>query len=90
MSVVIKNELTGEFLVAYDPDYADGRGLVDWTVDSAAAKVFVDPVDAFELWRAVSTVRPLRLDGRPNRPLTAYTVTVETVEEMSTNPGADD
>ena len=33
--------------------------------------------EAFELYRKISVKQPLRADGKPNRPLTAYTVNFE-------------
>lgn len=34
---------------------------------------------AMECWKTQSTVQPLRDDGQPNRPLTAYNVVIEKV-----------
>ena len=33
--------------------------------------------DAMNFWRAPSKTRPTRMDGKPNRPLTALTVEIE-------------
>ena len=38
---------------------------------------FVSIAEAMEYWRTVSTTVPFRPDGKPNRPLTAYTVEIE-------------
>ena len=41
------------------------------------AKQFDSFTEAMEFWRRQSTVHPFRLsDGKPNRPLCAYSVTV--------------
>jgi hypothetical protein len=32
--------------------------------------------EAFELWRSVDPRNPTRADGKPNRPLTAFTVNI--------------
>jgi hypothetical protein len=32
--------------------------------------------EAWMLWRRPSRVRPVRADGKPNRPLTAFTIEV--------------
>ncbi len=56
---------TGSWLKSYDPDAYDGRGSATWTFDTEAAMA---------CWRTVSTVRPTRPDGQPNRPLTAATI----------------
>jgi hypothetical protein len=69
----------GKYLAAFDPDAMDGYGAVAWTADRSAALRFADFAEAYETWRRRSTVRPLRPDGQPNRPLTAYTVTFETL-----------
>jgi hypothetical protein len=70
---------TGAWLVAYNPDAHDGRGTAEWSRDPARAMRFVDAAAAFECWVLQSTVRPLRPDGQPNRPLTAYTVSAEPI-----------
>lgn len=75
-----QSDSTGMFLEEYDPDFADGVGRSVWTVDQAKAKRFVDLEHAMSEWRRVSTVRPLREDGKPNRPLTAWSVRFHTVE----------
>lgn len=36
---------------------------------------------AFELWRAVDQRNPVRPDGKPNRPLTAFTVDIEPADD---------
>jgi hypothetical protein len=68
---------TGEpidaWLQSFDVDAADGRGVVTFTRDAAKARRFFDAIDAATTWKMTSTVRPVREDGRPNRPLTAFT-----------------
>jgi hypothetical protein len=71
----------GRYVKSYDPDGHDGYGDVTLTLDSAQAHVYPDGAAALEAWRAQSTVRPLRSDGLPNRPLTAFTVETEPVED---------
>lgn len=70
----------GAYLAAYDADAHDGRGLADWTDDLSRALKFDTPAEAMSYWRQQSRVRPLREDGEPNRPLTAYTVEIVPVE----------
>lgn len=71
----------GRFLLRYDPDYEHGRGLVESTPVLSEAKVFPDTIEAWEEWRRPSEVHPIRLtDGRPNRPMSAYSITVASVE----------
>ncbi len=73
----------GQYVVEYDP----GRNGIEplsgqemlchlvTTPDVDKATKFDGP-DAFELWRKPDPRRPLRPDGRPNRPLTAFTVEI--------------
>jgi hypothetical protein len=62
----------GAYLKAFDVDAADGYGTAEWTTDQAEALTYLSFSDAAEAWRRQSTVRPFRPDGRPNRPLTAF------------------
>lgn len=64
----------GRFLKRFDPEAHDGLGEAEWTPDRAAAMRFPDATAAMRLWNTQSQTRPLRGDGRPNKPLTAYTV----------------
>lgn len=57
-------------LKAFDPD----TGWTEWTGDPRLARRFNTALDVLELWRTQSRTHPIRLDGKPNRPLTAYTV----------------
>jgi hypothetical protein len=78
----IKNTIVkGDYLEWSDPDARDGRGDDRWTTDLAKAKKFATFMDAMECWKAQSTVVPFRPDGKPNRPMTAYSVTPEKIEE---------
>jgi len=52
-------------------------GRERWTTDITKAKRFASQEDAMGCWRKQSTVKPFRSDGRPNRPMTAYSVVVE-------------
>ena len=72
----------GSWLVAYDPDGGEGRrGSWEFSIDPAKAMRFVDGGAAAKCWRTVSKSRPVRPDGKPNRPLTAITVSIETIPE---------
>jgi hypothetical protein len=70
----------GAYLEWSDPDADNGWGDERWTSDLAKAKRFKDFIEAMNCWKAQSTVRPLRPDGRPNRPLTAFSVSPEYIE----------
>ena len=78
--VVPPSDPVGTYVRTYDPNGMDGFGLVEYTSKLSEALLFDSYQQAFETWRAQSTVRPIRGDGRPNRPLTALTVTIELVE----------
>jgi hypothetical protein len=72
----------GQYVVEYDP----GRDGVDPTGRPMLCYLRTTPrvqdatrftgYDALELWRAVDPRQPTRPDGRPNRPLTAFTVSI--------------
>jgi hypothetical protein len=64
----------GAYLASYDPEANDGQGDAVWTDDPARALLFESTAEAYELYRAVPRNRPLRADGKPNRPLTALSV----------------
>lgn len=64
------------FLRSLDVDARDGLGHVEMTARADRAQRFDSPGDALRTWRSQSSVRPVRDDGKPNRPLTAFTVEV--------------
>jgi hypothetical protein len=70
-------EGTGRYLQAYDVEAYGGRGFVALTTDIREAMVFATEGDAHIAWRSQSYRYPLRGDGKPNRPLTAYNVTFD-------------
>jgi hypothetical protein len=69
----------GDYLATFDVNAHGGRGEATFTPDIKRAMRFADGGEAMRAWRMRSTVRPLRDDGKPNRPLTAYTVETENV-----------
>jgi hypothetical protein len=70
--------VAGEFVKTFDPDAADGRGLLATTDTPGHAKRFETAAEAWEFWRQTSRTHPVRLtDGKPNRPMTAFTVSIE-------------
>jgi hypothetical protein len=73
----------GLYLVEYDPDRPgvspDGRPMLAHIVATAErpqAREFPNALEAMKCWRTVSRTWPMRSDGQPNRPLTAFTVEV--------------
>ena len=77
-----KSRPEGKFLAEFDPEFAEGRGLAKWTADWRKAMAFDSMGPAFELWRAIPASRPVRDDGKPNRPLTAFSVTFVDAPEV--------
>lgn len=70
----------GRYVVEYDPAILPGDTVhLVTTHDIHAAKHFATAPEAFECWRAVAPNMPVRPDGQPNRPLTAYTVEIRPV-----------
>ena len=64
----------GAYLSSYDPEGDGGNGIAIWTRDPAQATTFATGEAATACYRAVPLNRPLRPDGKPNRPLTMFTV----------------
>lgn len=71
---------SGRYVVDFDIANHTGRGPIPSTPDISKAKHFANAGEAIEFWRTQSKVRPLREDGEPNRPMTAYTIEVRNVE----------
>lgn len=69
----------GQYLKSFDFDAHDGRGHGEFCAKPRHAKIFPSAVAALEFWRTTSTVKPLREDGEPNRPLTAANVSIEEI-----------
>jgi hypothetical protein len=66
----------GRYLRAYDPDAREGRGEILVSETPEEALKFDSVMELWALWKTASTVHPIRLsDGKPNRPLTAYSIT---------------
>lgn len=71
LDVVTRDD--GRFLSFYDPH--DGEhGRIETTADVDKALVFDNAGAALECWKQVNRNKPVRPDGKPNRPLTAFTV----------------
>lgn len=62
------------YLESVDIEAHNGVGLAQFTYDIAEALAWPTFTVAMEAWAAQSVTRPYRPDGRPNRPLTAYSV----------------
>lgn len=77
------------YLMSWDHNVRDPRkrpawdwGQETWTSDPVNAWVFPTKENAMAVWSAASTVQPVRPDGRPNRPLMAYSTVTEPLDEI--------
>jgi hypothetical protein len=68
-----------------DPHGARMSALVEATSSLALARKFKTSAEAVECYRQIDPRIPHRADGRPNRPLTAFTVSIETLPEPERN-----
>lgn len=72
----------GHYVKTYQASGGNGHGFIETTDNITKALHFPDRGAALECWRAVSTTHPTRPgDGKPNRPLTAFTVEIVKVPE---------
>ncbi len=62
------------YLEDFDVDAFGGLGQADLTKNLDDALRFESSLAVFEAWTRQSTVMPLRADGKPNKPLTAFTI----------------
>jgi hypothetical protein len=69
--------IAGEWVQTFDHDGADGRGDGVFTNNPKRAMAFESKYAALTFWNKVSTVKPVREDGEPNKPLTACTCEIE-------------
>jgi hypothetical protein len=81
LAAATDNVVLGPYLEWSDPNAKFGRGDDGWTFDLARAKRFPSVEAAMKCWKAQSTLVPYRPDGKPNRPMTAYSVTMQEIPE---------
>jgi hypothetical protein len=67
-------EIDGEYVKSYDPDAFNGRGDATFTKDINQALKFNSMTEAMYFSMRQPACRLYRPDGRPNRPLTAFTL----------------
>lgn len=77
--------IDGQYLESYDPEAYDGRGDVSFTQDIRKAMRFSNTGEAMAFAMQTSKKRPLRPDGKPNKPLTAFHLMFEP-EPINSNP----
>ena len=72
------DDYVGMYIKSFDPNSPDpeskGIGKLIVTENASEAKTFETFGEATEFWRQQSPTVPMRSDGKPNRPLTAYSV----------------
>lgn len=66
----------GRYLKAFAFKGPVGEMVLETVHLPGLALQFPTVLDAMEAWRSVDPREPVRADGRPNRPLTAFTVEV--------------
>lgn len=66
----------GTYVKGMDFEAFEGRGHLVVTHDRGKALEFPSIMAAMAYWQTTSKTVPLRPDGKPNRPLTAYTVEI--------------
>jgi hypothetical protein len=67
----------GCYLASFDPEAGYGDGEAHWTPDPTQALTFATADEAMACYLSVPRNRPARPDGKPNRPLTTFSVTFE-------------
>ena len=68
------------YVKAFDPELMNGVGGIDLTNDRQQALRFKSFSEALACWKMQSETKPLREDGKPNRPMTAYSAEVVRME----------
>lgn len=73
------------WVMSFDPEAREGRGSLELTEDLDEAMKFADMGEAIAYYRRQSQTTPYREDGKPNRPMTAFTVTFQPVTGVAVN-----
>lgn len=69
--------LAGRYVRRWHPSATrPGLPMVDATDDATKARSFATAAEAYAYWTEVNRKHPVRPDGQPNRPMTAYTCEV--------------
>ena len=70
---------TAVFLKDYDPDCSNGGGGVDYTLNFLEAKKFSSIKEASAYCARPSKTNPLRADGKPNVPISAFSLNASVI-----------
>jgi hypothetical protein len=65
-------DMEGVYIKSYDPEAHNGGGDARYTHKLSEALKFKDFKEAYEFADRIPAARPLRADGKPNRPLRAF------------------
>lgn len=79
--LVPNGAICGEYVKTYDPEAYGGLGCATFTDNVKEAMKFDTASDAKTFVSQVPANRPLRADGRPNRPLRCFTLTIKPGED---------
>jgi hypothetical protein len=77
---LIQGRVRMRYLKSFDPEAFDGRGQVIMTDNLREALRFRTIEEVMALWNTQSATVPYRHDGKPNKPLTAFSVSPREVE----------
>lgn len=73
------------YLREYNAEGGDGvHGAIRTTLLPSEAHRFASVIEAHDAYRAINKKHPTRPDGQPNRPLTAFTVSIFPLVELLT------
>lgn len=72
----------GEFIFFHKVDYSIPKAIVEFCEGVDKAMKFESKLDAIIQYREIHPDYPYRDDGKPNRPLTAFTVEIVGVETI--------
>ena len=73
-------DVLGKYIESFQHHTSDGRGLGTFTPDPRRAMQFATAPEAMAFWKMQSITRPLRSDGKPNRPMTAWHASILPME----------
>ena len=84
---IISGPHAGKYIKNYDAHFQPNplkpqeySGLVEVTSKKEDARTFENAMAAFLFWNQQSNTFPWRADGRPNKPLAAYTMQIVEVK----------
>ncbi len=83
-ALLIPGPEDGQYIKEFHPDTDElGLGTVVTTADISKAKSFSSTEEARQFWNQQSKRVPFRPDGRPNKPLTAFTIQIARFDAAS-------